>query len=41
MDLSMFEPYKALDSSVIDFNKIRSIKDLYPEDYREKLEKNF
>lgn len=30
-----------MDQSILDFNKIKSIKEIYPEDFRQKLEKNY
>jgi len=30
-----------VDSSVLDYNKIKSIKESYPEDYWDKLERNY
>jgi len=37
----LFDAYKQLDQSVVDFQKIKSIKESYPDDYRDKLEKNY
>lgn len=42
MDLSLFDAYKQNDQSIVfDYQKIKMIKDAYPDDYREKLEKNY
>jgi hypothetical protein len=39
LDLSAFEP--RLSESILDINKMKSIKESYPEDYNNKLERNY
>lgn len=41
LDLSLFDAYKQIDQSVVDYSKMKLIKESYPEDYKIRLEKNY